>query len=419
MTALHAHHEDRNPSIKPPPVFEAPTLLPSDVPVLILGTGITVLGTIRSLEKAGLHSLCLNSSEDLEIFSRSYRSVPAPFPLLTEKDDLETYLNSLPFEHAVLMPCSDNWVERVGALSEPLRKRFFVSQSSAEVLKLFVDKAECAKTLGRLNIPHPRTYCIDGPEDIEKISLDSFEGFFLKPRDSQSFFQEFQVKAFRIKDKAECINRCKEVTLKGHGLILQEYIPGPATNHFYVEGFVDRWGRLCSIFTRQRLRMYPRDFGNSTFMRAIEPHLIQDAISSIDRLLAGVKYRGIFSAEFKYDARDGQYKLLEVNTRPWWYIEFATECGINVAEMAVLDALGYYVSPKMVFDHHKTSLNFYTDIQLWTELRREKAVGLFDWLGQWLTSDHPVFSFHDPLPGLEWFLHRKWLSIFRRFFGRR
>ena len=61
-------------------------------------------------------------------------------------------------------------------------------------------------------------------------------------------------------------------------------------------------------------------------------------------LLARVNYRGIFSAEFKRDARDGQYRILEVNTRAWTYVEFASRCGVNVCEMAWQDALGLPVT---------------------------------------------------------------------------
>ena len=77
--------------------------------------------------------------------------------------------------------------------------------------------------------------------------------------------------------------------------MLQEYIPGPPTCHYMVEGC------LVSV---------PLD-------------RIRGAIESLDRLFAHLSYRGVFEAEFKYDDRDGQLKLLEVNTRPWYFMGFA------------------------------------------------------------------------------------------------
>ena len=58
-----------------------------------------------------------------------------------------------------------------------------------------------------------------------------------------------------------------------------------------------------------------------------------------------VSYRGIFSAEFKCDDRDGFFKILEVNARPWWYVEAAACAGMDVCSMAYHDALGPTVEP--------------------------------------------------------------------------
>jgi predicted ATP-grasp superfamily ATP-dependent carboligase len=112
-----------------------------------------------------------------------------------------------------------------------------------------------------------------------------------------------------------------------------------------VEGFVDRIGCPIARFVRQRLRMFPPDFGDSTYMVSVPLDRVRGAIESLDRLFAHLSYRGVFEAEFKYDDRDGQFKLLEVNARPWYFIGFAAECGVDLCEMAYWDALGISVDP--------------------------------------------------------------------------
>ncbi len=86
--------------------------------------------------------------------------------------------------------------------------------------------------------------------------------------------------------------------------------------------------------------MFPLDFGNSTCMVSVAADEVAPAVASVERLLAHVGYRGIFSAEFKYDERDGLFKILEVNARPWWYVEFTARCGVDVCTLAYRDALG-------------------------------------------------------------------------------
>ena len=60
----------------------------------------------------------------------------------------------------------------------------------------------------------------------------------------------------------------------------------------------------------------------------------------MDRLITGCGLRGIFSVELKRDANSGIAKVLEVNARPWWYVHYATACGVNVCEMTYRAALG-------------------------------------------------------------------------------
>jgi predicted ATP-grasp superfamily ATP-dependent carboligase len=112
-----------------------------------------------------------------------------------------------------------------------------------------------------------------------------------------------------------------------------------------VEGFVDRIGRPIARFVRQRLRMFPPDFGDNTYMVSVPLDRVRGAIESLDRLFAHLSYRGVFEAEFKYDDRDGQFKLLEVNARPWYFIGLAAECGVDLLRNGLLGRAGRSVDP--------------------------------------------------------------------------
>ena len=58
------------------------------------------------------------------------------------------------------------------------------------------------------------------------------------------------------------------------------------------------------------------------------------------RLLSAVDYRGIFNVEFKFDARDGRYKIIEVNPRPFWLIGHIAQAGLDLPWISYLDAQG-------------------------------------------------------------------------------
>ena len=83
----------------------------------------------------------------------------------------------------------------------------------------------------------------------------------------------------------------------------------------------------------------------------------------------------MFSAEFKLDPRDGRFKLLEVNTRPWWYVDFAARCGVDVCTMAYRDALGEGVDTVESYRTGVVCVYPYMDLSACQALRRSGRRG--------------------------------------------
>ncbi|HYO13901.1 MAG TPA: hypothetical protein VE685_11965 [Thermoanaerobaculia bacterium] len=368
-------------------------------PALLLGSGVTVLGTLRSLARAGIPVWCLSGDREVERHSRWYRPVPGAAPLRS-LDGLAESLSRLPFETAVLMACSDHWVRAVGELSPELAGRFPASQPPPEVQRLFLDKGDFAGLLVRCGVPHPRTILLETREDLAQVPAAELPGYFLKPRDSLGFARRWGVKALRVSSPEEAAERFESLREAGFAVVLQELIPGPADRHYYVEGLIDREGRPRATFARRRLRMFPPDFGNSTYMTSVPLSEVAPAAADLHRLLAAVGYRGIFSAEFKRDDRDGLFKLLEVNARPWWYIEFAATCGVNLAALAWRDALGLEVPSVDGYRTGMSSMHFEYDLHVCRELLRQGSLGLGECLGAWGRARFTVFRWDDPLPAL-------------------
>jgi D-aspartate ligase len=143
-----------------------------------------------------------------------------------------------------------------------------------------------------------------------------------------------------VRDRAHAAELLAGLAAEQHAMLLQEYIPGPPTGHVFLDGYVDRAGVMRACVARRRLRMYPADFGNSTLSVTVPSDEVRDAIDCLRRLFHTLGYRGLFDAEFMYDERDQQFKLIEVNARPWWQLEILSACGADVVPMAYRDALG-------------------------------------------------------------------------------
>lgn len=190
------------------------------------------------------------------------------------------------------------------------------------------------------------------------------------------------------------------ITSANMSVVLQEYIPGSATEHFFVDGYVDRTGVIKALFARRRKRIYPPDFGNSTSMVSVPLSEVEGAVDSVHRVLAAADYRGIFSVEFKRDPRDGAFKLLEINSRPWWFVDFAVRCGVDVCRMAYDDAQRREVHALKTYSVGVTCIFPYYDFFSMRMLVTAKLTSWWRWVVEVARALQPVGCLDDPMPAI-------------------
>ncbi len=368
----------------------------SAVPVLALGGGLTLTGVIRILgrDKLPLYGVCDNG--DCVQHSRWYCAPPLRAENLAP-DHLETFLRFFPLERAVLMPCTDDWLRAVTALPDSLSRRFPASIGPPSVVHTMVDKSRFAQLLDSTGTPHPETMLVTSREHLESLSSQCFNGKIIKPLSSVEFARKHGVKGYLVRNQAEALRSSVNIDFP---ILLQDFIPGPPTANFFVDGFVDQHGQICARFARQRLRMYPPNLGNSSLLISVPLSGIAEAVKALDRLLSSVPYRGIFSAEFKYDRRDGHFKILEINARPWWYVEFAARCGVDLCRLAYRDALDLPVQPIRDYQVGRRCVYLPNDLRAYLDLRRDDHVSFWSWAQSWAGADGALLAWDDPRPAV-------------------
>ena len=283
------------------------------------------------------------------------------------------------------------------------------------VLRQLNDKETFASLVHQLGIPHPQTLFVHSVSDLDGVSLAPGTQFFLKARNSQKFIAKTGVKAYMV-SSPEDPDPGGELSMAGLGVVLQEYIPGPPTNHYFVDGFTDGKGAILARFARQRLRMYPPHFGNSTFLAASP---FRRPRPRRDRRPAHHRLRPARNLQCRAEARRelGIAKVLEVNARPWWYVHYATACGVNVCEMTYRAALGEQVAPSDGrYRVGRTCVYVRPDWRACRDLRREGRLSLLSCVPDWLGGEHMILSFSDPKPFL-YRLVRETGAALRRSFG--
>ena len=387
-------------SLKPQSYIERLAAAPRDPglpPVLALGGGITLAAVLNILHKNRSPYYALCPADDFVCSSRWFRRLPTLFPE-PGPSDLEAVLSTLDLESAFLLPCSDDWLRAVAQLPRSLAARF-PSNTSRSCVEVLTDKWRFAELLNQLRIPHPTTRLIRSTEELSALSDSSFEGAILKPLSSVAFASRHGVKGYVVQGRAQANEILRSIELP---ILLQEFVPGPPDAGYFLDGYRDRNGRMAALFGRRRLRMHPCRLGNSTVVESVPLRDLHAAIFPLEYLLDRISYCGIFSAEFKYDSCDREFKLIEINARPWWYVEFAAACGVDVCDLAYRDAMRLPLAEAHGYDVGRRGGLVLHDLRAWRS-RRGHYASLFSILKTWSSASSTPFHGNDPVPCLRYF----------------
>ena len=368
-------------------------------PALVFGAHITGLAVLRAFGRSGVPVYSVGRDHTLTSRSRWYRPAPgAEIDETSDADRVAAYLQLLPFAQTVLFPCSDQWALAIASLPPEVTTSHAVTVAPVEVLRVLIDKERFAQAVAQCDVPAPRVL---GMSTLDSLDDSELQTFFLKPRNSQRFAERFGVKAVRLKSKAHATELVDRMRQDGVEFLLQEFIPGPPTSHIFIDGYVDRTGVMRACLARRRIRMHPHAFGNSTMSVTIAREEVSEAIASLQSLFEELGYFGLFDAEFKHDPRDGGFRILEVNARPWWQLELSGAAGLDVCTMAYRDAIGQPLPRISAYKIGKTWVHPGPDLKAWwAGHRRGEQTGTFP-LRAWFGGANAVFSWDDPKPAVD------------------
>jgi len=238
----------------------------SRLPVIILSGGVTGLGVLRAFARQGIPAYVYAAAlADPIRHSRWYRALPGTddrSPVAERSVAvLEKVLADSKLRGAFLCACTDDWNRVVAAFAERPSSGFVSMTPSRVALEILQNKGNLATLLQTLGVPMPNTLPVNSSADVAELPPSNGTFYFLKPRESQSFLGHFGTKGIRLGTADEARKWLDVITSANMSVVLQEYIPGSATEHFFVDGYVDRTGVVKALFARRRKRIYPPDFG--------------------------------------------------------------------------------------------------------------------------------------------------------------
>jgi D-aspartate ligase len=294
---------------------------------LVLGGNLNGLTIARSLGRRGV-PVWVATSPNVKLASYSrYTHRTLPWPNVACEAQVE-YLLELAARHKldgwVLFPTSDESAALLAKFHVVLSSRYRVSTPTWDILQRAYDKRLTYRLAEQEKVDYPATRYPASEADLGACAFPAI----LKPAAHVAVNRFTADKAWLVTNREELLARYREARelIPPDLILLQELIPGGGESQFSYASLC-RDGQPIASLTARRTRQYPVDFGySSSFVETLE---VPEIVAPSRRLLAAIRYTGLVEIEYKFDARNGGYKLLDINPRLWTWSPLGGRAGTD------------------------------------------------------------------------------------------
>ena len=313
--------------------------------VLVIGGDHPGLGIVRSLGQRGIPVCVVDDQLSVSFFSRYNSRFVRVKDLRDERKTVDAVLEigrRFSLRNWILFPTRDETVVAFSRHRAELSGFFRVPTPDWETVKWAWNKKNTYELARKLNIPCPQTFNPRSEGELE--GLRSQLPLAIKPAIKENFFYATGAKAWRAQtfDELGQIYRKAARYISPQEILVQQIIPGDGSHQVSYCAFFCH-GQAQGSLVARRARQHPREFGRAaTYVETIELPIIEELSQ---RFLKAIDYYGLVEVEFKYDPRDGEYKLLDVNARSWGFQSLGSAAGVDFSYMLYADQIGKPLRP--------------------------------------------------------------------------
>ncbi len=365
-------------------------------PAIILGGSSNAVSVARSLGRAGVAVHALGDPKNQVRWSRHLAEFVAIESPEVQSKTLE-WLAAGP-RKGVILPCDDEGLELVARHRAELTGLGYVaSEHDDEVLLGMLDKERTYELARAAGVSTPFSMTLRGDTKLDAIPPGFSFPCAVKPLQSHLFARHFPgVKALIANDEPELRRHTELAASLNVDVMLTEIIPGPEGAFCSYYSYLDEAGQPLFHYTRHKLRQHPLPFGVASYATNDEQ---PDAQRIGLQFFQGVGLRGLGNVEFKRDARDGELKLIECNSRFTAADRHLSLCGLDLPLFVYNRLLGRPLPP---METRRYDVHFWhplQDVRTFATARRQGALTLRGWLRSVAHRQHfPVADLRDPMP---------------------
>ena len=317
------------------------------IPVL-LGSDVNVYGMARSFHEAyGISSVAIGKGRLGATSNSRIVSVEVVEPNLEDDqvfcDTLIQFAARYPKDQTLLLvPCGDNYIKLLVRNQDKLRPYYRFECIDEELLMRLSIKESFYKVCTEHGFAFPKTTTCTF-ENYKTVKLPFDFPVIIKPSNSVAYWNckfSHKKKVFVAENKQEfdaILDAIYGSSYKDH-LILQEYIPGDDSNMRVMNCFSgkDKKVKLIALGNALLEEHSPEGIGSyAAIINSVDKELSE----RMKNFLEGIGYVGFSNFDMKYDPRDGQYKLFEMNLRQGRSSFFVTAAGYNLAKFLADDVI--------------------------------------------------------------------------------
>ena len=373
----------------------------TDTPLVVVSSRLAGLAIMRSLGPLGVPLYGVDGDPNAPALRSRY--CRERFVLPFDEDRPQPYVDGLMAigkklaRRSILIPTSDETTQLIADHADTLREHFMFQDNSPALVRQLASKREMFGLAVRHDIPTPETVFPQSIADVHRYIERGAFPVMLKGIFGNRLELRTRKKMVIVDTPDELIAAYKAMEdPEQPNLMLQEYIPGGDDQVYIFNGYFDRSSNCLLGFTGYKVRQFPVHVGCASLG---ECRWIKEVADLTTRFMKAVGYQGILDIGYRLDARDGRYKVLDINPRIGQAFRlFVAKNNHDVIRSLYLDFTG---QPQPPAEHREGRRWLIEDFDLISSYHYYKE-GTLDF-GGWVRSFRGVeegawFSWRDPAP---------------------
>ncbi|PNG63359.1 hypothetical protein CRN61_29120 [Vibrio vulnificus] len=227
----------------------------------------------------------------------------------------------------VIYPTDDEQLELLHRTYDALVQYAYVPVNPTNLLNN-LDKSHQYSVCEDIGIPYPRSMTIETLSDLDE-EVNLMFPLLIKPNTRKDLsFPVFRNKYFESHEHwLSAKQEIADFISQGVTFLLSEFIPGDDTNIYAYTCVQDKDSKVRNEWIGKKLTQYPNEYGVFCSASNDSPQVV---LTQGRKLVEAMRNIGVCEPEFKYDHRDGLYKLMETNLRSMMWHRVGCITGVNL-----------------------------------------------------------------------------------------